>query len=503
MASIGQQLDAVMAIDPAAPTFIGPDERWRTWGDFAAAIAATRAILDDVAPEPGARVGILLRNRAAQVTAMLSVIGSGRCMVVLNPALPAARLLEDVGTLELAAIIGEGGDLDLAGFRDRAGGAGTALIELTGDLAAPRLATPGARGRARVAQEGVALEMLTSGTTGPPKRIPLTRIAFEMALSGATVYERGRAPGDAPKLRDTVAVLTNPIAHIGGLFAILSTLLAGRRVCMLERFSVEAWRKAIVQYRPKVASVVPAALRMVLDADIPPEDLASLTALRCGTAPLDPQIAREFLQRYDLPVLQNYGATEFVGGVAGWTLPDFRAHFEQKSDSSGRLHADVGARIVDPDSGDVLPDGAEGLLELKTAMIGGVDRWHRTTDRAVIDADRFLFIRGRADNAIIRGGFKVHPDDVVKALEAHPAVREASVVGLPDPRLGQVPAAAIIPRNGTVVSAEELQAFVRDTLSAYQIPVRFLFVDTLPRTPSMKPALPEVAKLFAHEATPA
>jgi long-chain acyl-CoA synthetase len=115
----------------------------------------------------------------------------------------------------------------------------------------------------------------------------------------------------------------------------------------------------------------------------------------------------------------------------------------------------------------------------------------------VIDEDDFLFIKGRADNAILRGGFKVHPDDVNKVLEGHPAVREAVVVGIPDRRLGAVPVAAIMLKSGVAEpGADELKAYARAHLIAYQVPVKFLFVDDVPRTPSLKPALADVRALF-------
>lgn len=119
----------------------------------------------------------------------------------------------------------------------------------------------------------------------------------------------------------------------------------------------------------------------------------------------------------------------------------------------------------------------------------------------MLDADGFLWIRGRLDNAINRGGFKVQPDDVVEALEAHPSVREAAVVGIPDRRLGEAPVAALILRQGaTEPSREELSAWVRERLIAYCVPVAYRFVDELPPTPSMKVSSPQVRELFAAEA---
>ena len=118
-------------------------------------------------------------------------------------------------------------------------------------------------------------------------------------------------------------------------------------------------------------------------------------------------------------------------------------------------------------------------------------------DRAVLDADRFLYIRGRADNAIIRGGFKIHPDDVVRAINDHPAVREAAVVGVPDARLGAVPAAAIILKDGAAEpEVDVLKTWLRERLIAYQVPVHIRYVADFPRTPSMKPSAPGLQSLF-------
>jgi acyl-coenzyme A synthetase/AMP-(fatty) acid ligase len=264
---------------------------------------------------------------------------------------------------------------------------------------------------------------------------------------------------------------------------------------------VQSWHDAIVRHRPKVAGSVPSGLRMILDANIPKQDLASLTVLRSGAAPLDPAIVDEFWERYGIPVLQTYGATEFSGAVAGWTLPDFRKYHESKRGSVGRFQPGIIGRVIDPDTGNPLPVGEEGVLEMQAAQFGVGDGWVSTTDRAVMDADGFLFIHGRADSAILRGGFKVHPDDVSRTIEQHPAVREAVVVGLPDRRLGAVPAAVLMLKAGaTTPSNEELVAFLRERLLPYQLPTRFLIVDEVPRTNTLKPALPQVRALFEEAA---
>jgi acyl-coenzyme A synthetase/AMP-(fatty) acid ligase len=320
---------------------------------------------------------------------------------------------------------------------------------------------------------------------------------FERSLEGAAAYEKSRQVGEPPKLRPGVQIVSAPLAHIAGIFGLMNNLLAGRKVCLLERFTVEGFRDAVVRHRPKVAGAPPAALRMLLDANIPKEDFASLAAYRTGAAPLDPALADEFYARYGVPVLQNYGATEFAGGVAGWAMEDFKQHWATKRGAVGRLNPGVEGRVADPDSGEALTPGSEGLLELRGANIADGASWVRTTDLAVLDADGFLWIKGRHDGAIIRGGFKILPDDILGALHEHPAVREAAVTGIADRRLGQTPVAAWIARAGVEAPSEgELREWLKGRLLPYQVPVQIRQVDELPRTPSLKVSMPALRALF-------
>ena len=147
-------------------------------------------------------------------------------------------------------------------------------------------------------------------------------------------------------------------------------------------------------------------------------------------------------------MLTSYAATEFGGGVAGWTLADYQKHWRDKRGSVGRASLGAQLRVVD-DSGTPLGPDQPGLLEVKPGQLGPAADWMRTTDMARIDADGFLWILGRADQAIIRGGFKVMPDDVRTALESHPAVQGAAVVGRPDDRLGETPVAMVELRDAS------------------------------------------------------
>jgi acyl-coenzyme A synthetase/AMP-(fatty) acid ligase len=500
MSKLGSVIEGVLKVDPAAEA-IEFQGRWWTWGDLARIGAAVETALAGAGLGASARVGGMMRNRPEMSAALLQVVASDRCLVTLNPSLPDDRLAEDIRSLRPAAIVGFARDWERPAALAAAREIGCLGLEFTDDLEAAVRPVAGleqvtSAATRTTADAGVAIEMLTSGTTGAPKRIPLKLKTLEQSVFDAGVYDK-RTADDAPKLRGGVTVVNAPYAHISGVFGLLNAVVAGRKQSLLERFTVEGWVDAVRRHKPKVAGAPPSALRMILDANIPKEDLASLVAYRAGTAPLDPDLADEFYERYGIPILQNYSATEFAGAGAGWTLEDFRQHHKDKRGSVGRINPGIQARVVDPDSGEELPLGSQGLLEILAPHLGDGRNWLRTTDLAVLDADNFLWIKGRADNAIIRGGFKIMPDDVVRALEQHPAIREAAVTALSDPRLGQVPVSAYIVRSGQAApSAEELTAFLRERLLPYQVPTRLLEVEDLPRTPSLKVSQPELRKLF-------
>jgi acyl-CoA synthetase (AMP-forming)/AMP-acid ligase II len=214
---------------------------------------------------------------------------------------------------------------------------------------------------------------------------------------------------------------------------------------------------------------------------------------------VDPVIIDAFLERYGVPILVQYGATEFAGGVAGWTIKDFHAFYAAKRGSVGRIHHNIEARVVDPESGKVLPFGATGILELRGSQLGDPAKWVRTTDRATLDADSFLWINGREDNAINRGGFKIHPDSIARVIAEHPAIKEAVVVGIPDRRLGEVPVAVMTLNPGAAApELSELRAYLSEKLLPYQVPASFKFVAEIPRTPLLKPSAPDIKQLFSE-----
>jgi acyl-CoA synthetase (AMP-forming)/AMP-acid ligase II len=275
----------------------------------------------------------------------------------------------------------------------------------------------------------------------------------------------------------------------------MACAVTGTPFVLLEKFSVGAFVDAIKRTQPPWISLTPAALRMILAAKVPAVDLASVKAVFGGSAKLEPEAQEHFEEVYDCTVYWAYGATEFCGTIITWTAGLRKEFGDSKRGSVGRVMDGIRIRVVDPQTGVEVGPGAAGLLHAIVPELG--PDWIKTTDLVTVDADGFVFHHGRNDGAIVRGGFKILPDAVVDVLRNHPLVADASVLGVPDTRLGQLPVAAIeVYPGGERPSAADLETFIRQNLPATHVPVAWRFVDALPRTSSMKPSLTDVAKLF-------
>jgi acyl-CoA synthetase (AMP-forming)/AMP-acid ligase II len=481
---LSRRIADVLSLQPDAPAieFEGQWHSWRQVSDVSRRIGALT--------QPGAEVGMLLRNRPAHVAGLLGVLRTGGCVVVINPSRGDDRIRADLSALRLPLVVGEPDDV----AQLVAPSAGTTVVSIS-DLESQPLVSPDER--AAAGRPGVAVRMLTSGTTGPPKRIDLTYDMLARSVMGAEP-EQSPPPSQLRLGVNHTAIVSSPLVHIGGVFRVLQCVIEARSFALLERFDLDRWADAVRRHRPRAVSLVPAALRMVLHSDLTRDDLAGIRAVTSGTAPLSAEDADAFTAKYGIPVLTSYAATEFGGGVAGWTLADYRTYWHTKRGSVGRATLGAQLRVVADDGRPLGPDQA-GLLEVKPGQLPASANWMRTTDMARIDPDGFLWILGRADQAIIRGGFKVMPDDVRVALENHPAVAGAAVVGRPDERLGGTPVAMVQLRDGRTADTGELAEFLTTRLARYEIPTEIAIVASIPRTPSGKPDLSAVAQFFAGE----
>ncbi len=486
LADLSAQALAREATEPA----IEFEGRWWRWGEMRQLADQLRASIEACGAGPSAPIVLMPRNRPSAIAAMLGLIAAKRTVKMIYAFQSAAGIARDVERLKPAVVVAAAEDFsdELLTVLRALDVAAIALREMDAS------AVPGLERIRRPADASAAaapqIEILTSGTTGPPKQFAIDYEVIARHYISSTPAE---APGQDPQLPPTL--LYFPLSNISGIYTTLPALLKGGRAVLLDRFTVAGWHDYVLRYRPTAGGVPPAGVQMILDADIPKADLASLRTFGTGAAPLDPTVQQAFETRYGIPILLSYGATEFVGPVAAMT-PALHAEWgERKFGSVGRALPGCQLRVVSPETGAVLPPGEEGLLEVISPRIG--PQWIRTSDIAMLDEDGFLFHRGRADGAIMRGGFKLLPETIERALLLHRAVSAAAVIGVADRRLGEVPGAAVQFKPGVEQPSQAaLEAHLREHVPATHIPVKWRFVDELPRTPSFKVNRPALRTLF-------
>ena len=476
---LSSRIRRVATIDADATALTFGDDVY-SWGHVAQAIDDLDSLL---AEHPEAqRIGIVLRNRPGPLCAVVATIATGRSLITLSPHLGDVGLANDVAELAPDVIVAEDDDWSRGPLCEAAEKVGAIPLRAGADRALSALPAAWTPSPDLRPTDDVAVLMMTSGTTGRPKRVALSyrRMVAAFRAAGTPVDDVRDL-----RLRSRPAILWASLAHISGLYFVVAHAAEGRTIALLEKFDVQEWADLVGRHRPAHVRLAPTALRMVLDADLPIETFDSVKAVGSGTAPLPPDLAEAFEEKYGVPVLGTYGATEFAGAVAGWSLKDKKLWGAQKRGSVGRAHPGIELRIIDREHGAPLPPGEVGVLWARGGQIPTQNgSWLETTDLAHIDEDEFLYIHGRVDEAINRGGFKIPPSVIEDALVLHPAVEEACAVALPDDRLGQVPAVAVTLRHPATEA--ELLGFLSERVTRYQRPVVLRIVSDLPRTPSMK-----------------
>ncbi len=490
MPSLDQLCSAALARTGSQPA-IEFEKRWVSWGQIHHVAEQVGVLLDASGIEAGAKVAFVARNRPSALAALLGLLAQ-RCSIrMVYPFQSAAALASDIERIAPAVMVADAEDCSnsVTTILQACGVAGIALRDMHAT------AVRGCERSSR-APGGVGacpqIEVLTSGTTGPPKPFALSyeMVAEHIASFAPLPADRTVQPASlAPTL------LMFPVSNISGLYSTLPPLLNGQRIVLLERFTVAGWHDHLLRFRPQASGLPPAGIQMILDTGIPRADLSCLRGIGTGAAPLDPGAHRAFEERYGVPILLAYGATEFGGPVTRMTAELHDIWGSRKFGSVGHALPGVKLRVVDEDTGVILPPGTEGRLEVISPRIG--PDWIRTSDIALIDEDGFLFHRGRTDGVIMRGGFKLLPATIEQSLLLHPAIAAAAVVGIEEHRLGQVPAAAIEFRTGVArPSIADIETHLRNHLPSTHIPTAWRLIDELPRTPSMKVDIPAVRRTF-------
>jgi long-chain acyl-CoA synthetase len=472
---------------------------------LAAASVRLEERLDAVSP--GDRVVVRVGNDERFLPALCAVWCRRAAAVVMHPAAPAEEVARVVTAMGATALV--------CGPDDPATSAGAVAVPIVTFDRFPPAADPvagsgadsvvAARYRPPAGDVGdePALVLLTSGSTGEPKGVPLTHDnAWSNLRATVSAFRRDTDPTPLADESKPPNLIANPLSHTAGVVRLLFALYVGRRVALLRKFDGRAAKRLLDRHRIDNLTINPAMLRILLDTLEPGEDLGAVRYVSSGTAPLTTALREEFEARFGVPVLQAYGQTEAFGGITIENARDVLAG-RRRPGSVGRALPGVELRLVRPD-GTEAPVGEEGEIRVRSRSAtsgyltaGGEhnpvdpDGWLRTGDLGKLDDDGYLYITGRLKNIIICGGFNVVPEEVEAALAADPTVREAAVLGVPDERLGELPVALVV----GPADAELVARHVHSRLAPYKRPRRVFVVDELPRVPNGKVDRPKAQAL--------
>ncbi|BBZ73033.1 class I adenylate-forming enzyme family protein [Mycobacterium paraseoulense] len=396
-------------------------------------------------------------------------------------------------------------------YRDVLGEATPRLMATEEFLTAARSAEPAAE---FPDPESVAIVLFTSGTTSQPKAVELSHNNLTSYVTGTVEFESADA-GEA-------ALICVPPYHIAGVSAALSNLYAGRKMVYLPTFDAREWVRLVDAERVTTATVVPTMLeRIVTVLESGGHELPSLRNLAYGGSKVGLPLVRRALKLLPhVGFVNAYGLTETSSTIAVLGPDDHReahsaseAHVAKRLGSVGRPVPGIELQIRDED-GKVLGPGEPGELFVRGEQVSGRytgigsvlddEGWFPTRDVALLDEDGYLFISGRSDDTIIRGGENIAPAELEEVLIEHSHVRDVAVVGVEDPQWGQAIVAVVVPALGIDPDPEELRDHVRKSLRGSRTPDHVVFRDELPTTATGKVLRREIVKdLGALRAAPA
>lgn len=347
-----------------------------------------------------------------------------------------------------------------------------------------------------VEDEDVTILMYTSGTTALPKAVLLTYNDFTAYVTANVELADGTPRG--------TSLLCVPLYHIAGATNVMTNMFTGRKLVLLRQFDAADWLRAVEREQVTHAFLVPTMVKQLIDhPDFGKHDLSSLQNLSYGGAAMPFPVIRRAIEMFPRTVgfVNAFGQTETTSTLTVLGPDDH--HLDGTADevelrlkrlkSIGRPLPDVELKVVD-DDGKELPTSQIGELWVRTPRVmkgyGAADGttsplrqdgWLPTRDMGWIDEDGYIFLAGRMDDMIIRGGENIAPAEVEAVIYSHPGIDEAAVIGVPDVEWGQRVAAVIVPRPGVTLTAEDITDFCRPRLASFKKPEIIRFVDALPK----------------------
>lgn len=477
-------------------------ERRLTYGELWEQVRRLGNALRALGVRRGDRVGVLQTNSEQYVTAYYATAAIGAVFVPLNYRAKPPELEYMIETAGIAVLLVGGRYLALIDeLRPR-----LSTVRTFVTLDTPRADLPALQALIDAASEefdeepidddDVSILMYTSGTTSLPKGVMLRFNDFTAYVVGNTDMADGTPRG--------TALLSAPLYHIAGATNIMTSLWTGRKLVLLPQFDPTAWLEAVAREQVTHAFVVPTMMKQLIDhPDFARYDLSSLQNLSYGGAAMPFPVIRRAIELFppSTGFVNAFGQTETTSTLTVLGPDDHRLDGTpeevernlKRLVSIGRPLPDVQVKVVD-DDGNELPTGAVGELWVFTprTMKGyagqdgkvnnpALEGWLPTRDMGWIDADGYIFLAGRKDDMMIRGGENISPAEVEAVLYSHSGVEEAAVVGLPDEEWGQRVVAIVVRRPGVALDEAEVIEFCRQRLASFKKPERVHFIDALPK----------------------
>lgn len=488
-----------MAAD-AAPERIGLVCEGRRWS-YGALLAAARGAAASIAGSGCTHVGLLDESSEAAPIAMFGAALAGVPYVPLNYRLADIDLAALLDRIAPAYLIG-----DADRMRRLSPGGGHRIWRRTDFLSQAQALTDAAPTEDD-AGDGIAVQLFTSGTTAAPKAALLRHANLLSYILGTVEF------GSAEERE--AALVSVPPYHIAGISALLSSIYALRRIVLLPAFDPDTWLSLAAAERATHAFLVPTMLARIiarLDAGAAP-DLATLQAIAYGGGRMPAELIERALELFPATGFTNaYGLTETSSTIALLGPEDHRASYASadpavraRLGSVGRPLPTVEIAIRDED-GKALPPGQRGEIYVRGEQVSGTYRersaldaqgWFPTRDAGWLDAEGYLFLAGRADDVIVRGGENISPGEIEDVLLSHPAIADAAAVAVPSTEWGEAVGIAIVAKPGHAAPAEEeLRTLIRNRLRSSRVPERIAVLDALPYNEMGKLLRREVRKFF-------
>ena len=453
---------------------------------YADLLTAARAGAEIIRDAKVRHLGVLDVNSPAEPIALFAAAYAGVPYVPMNYRLTKPELEALLGRIAPALLISDDpvlAPLDLpAGIK----------VMMRGDFQRVALSfTPEA-----VAAPGephdTAIQLFTSGTTGKPKAAILRHSNLMSYILGTVEF----ASAD----EDDAILISVPPYHIAGISAVLSSTYAGRRMVQLPNFDAATWLRLCRTEKITNAFVVPTMLSRIVDhleqegsgAGVP-----SLRAIAYGGGKMPLAVIEQAMRRFPGVDFTNaYGLTETSSTICLLGPDDHRSGFESRDPLVRRRLASVGRPVptielqVRGEKGEVLGSGQAGEIHVRGEQVAGeyleqgslvdTDGWFPTRDRGSVDEFGYVYLEGRADDVIVRGGENISPGEIEDVLLEHPAVSDVAVVAVPDHQWGEAVGAVIVFKENAEATDAELQDWVKQRLRSSRVPTAIRYVDQLP-----------------------